>query len=129
MDNGMMIGASVISKRLEGFEGDLEAKVKFAMQRAWTDDTWYTGSADDKLRAAIGGVMIHVGKDSEEWLTLERSVTALRSLSALLSGVPVDFGALDTEGVLPLAAWFHEATPESARPRRPRATHTEEGGR
>jgi outer membrane receptor protein involved in Fe transport len=103
-----MIGATTIASRLKGFDGDLEARVRFAFRRARTDDTWYTGSADEKFRAALGGVILSLPEDSPERESVERSLAALRSLSASMSGIHVDMSSVFHEDLLPLMGWWRE---------------------
>jgi len=62
---------------------------------------------DLRIRAALGGVML-AGSDDDRAI-IERSLRPLRALAAMMAGVPVDFAALDTEGIVPIAALWRES--------------------
>jgi hypothetical protein len=100
---------------LRGFDGDLEARTRYAFRRALTDDTWYTGNEEEKFRAALGAVLLSlalVGK-REEYDLVERSMRALHSLSAAMSGIPIDWSsAFSEEDLLPLLGWWSEVCHE-----------------
>ena len=114
--NLLVIGAQTIRDRLKDFDGDIEARVRFAMARAWTDDTWYTGDADEKLRAALGGALMSLDEYTEDYGRLERSVRLMKTMTAMFAGVPVNLDAIDADGVLPLVTmWEETCAKEKAR--------------
>src|SRR5712671_2824152 len=63
--------------------GGLEDKLRAAMNAA--KDHWMVLDKDVQLRGAIGAVMLHYGKDSEEYKRLAFEVEQLRKLSAFLT--------------------------------------------
>src|SRR3990167_8099398 len=80
--------------------GDLKAKLVAAMNSA--KDHWMVLDDDTQFRGAIGAVMQHYGKDSNEWRTLEDEINALRKVSAFLAaaqaGLTVNLQDLEFNG-------------------------------
>ena len=81
-------------------DGTLIEKLKTVM--LVTQNHWMCTNEDEQFRAAVGAVMLHYGKDSDEFVRLEREMKSLNKLSAALhaaqAGVSVNFdSALDAE--------------------------------
>ena len=92
----------------------LKERLSFAMRYARENEDnlfWMFGSTTDdmKLRVAIAAVMIG-GTDEEKDLITE-SLKPLKMLSAAMSGVPVDFSALDDmpDNIIPIMELWNES--------------------
>src|SRR5882762_5263519 len=85
MSNDVMLSlvVSECERHVKDCPGGLEDKLRAAMNAA--KDHWMVLDKDTQLRGAIGAVMLHYGKDSEEYKRLAYEVDALRKLSAFLS--------------------------------------------
>lgn len=107
----LQIAASSLRDRIPK-DQPLEARVEFAMRQVNSQERdlfWMTvrPSDDLKLRTALAAVML--AGDDEDRVMIERSLKPLKAMSALISGVPVDFEAIDMEGILPLMKLYNEA--------------------
>lgn len=84
------------------------AKRVFRMTR---DDsyTWFTTSDDMQFRIGCGVLLMHY-KDTPTFTLLQNTLSALKALSAMMSGVPVDLGAVMDEEMetLSLLPWYKE---------------------
>lgn len=110
----LAINASIgleASKEVAG----LENKIKASMRAVIKGD--FLGADDDGLlRAAVGGVLLDVGTESEDGKRIRDTLTMLRKLGALLhaarEGLTVGLDSLDipedAEPSLPLFQWFKE---------------------
>lgn len=67
-------------------EESLEDKLRAAMKE--TLHFWMTTDEDIRFRGAVGAVLLCCSDEEKE--RLEEELTALRSLSAMTAGVPVD---------------------------------------
>lgn len=89
------------------------AKKAFRMARD-SNYTWFTRNDDVRFRIGVGLLLMHY-KGSPVYSQIQGTLTALKSLNAMMNGVPVDLGAVfdeDTE-TLPLLPWYKE-TAEAA---------------
>lgn len=68
-------------------ETTLEARLRAAMNA--TKDHWLLVDEDARFRAALGAVLLL--SDTEDKDRIEKEVRELRTLSAMVSGVPIDF--------------------------------------
>lgn len=86
------ISANVIKQDLEG-KTDLEDIITTAMDSALKERcTWMIGDEGGKFKAAVCAIYLVVDDDKKE--IIKREMDMLKSLSAAMSGVPVNFGAL-----------------------------------
>ena len=62
---------------------------------------------DIQFRAAIGAVLIVLDKDSDDYNRVLKEVHTLNTLSAALSGIPVNFNQMeiDFEPIGPMKLW------------------------
>ena len=67
-------------------EDTLEAKLRAAMKE--TLHFWMTNDEDIRFRGAVGAVLLCCSDEEKE--RIEENLIALRSLSAMTAGVPVD---------------------------------------
>lgn len=79
---------------------DIEARLRICYEESWKDSScWMVTNDDVRMRVGIGALLMHIqdrgDEHGEDWDRVQRSLTALKALSAAMSGVPVDFGALD----------------------------------
>lgn len=90
-------------------EADVVERIRKAMLKA--QDFWMSIDDDIRFRGAVGAAMLETA-DAVEKERIERSIRAVRSFSALLSGVPVDVEAIVRdagEDVIPLMRMWQEA--------------------
>lgn len=90
----------------------LVERLQFAMRyvRKHADNLFWMSvnvNDDSKFRTALAAVML-AGSD-EDRDVIERSMKPLLMLSAAMQGIPVDFGAFEAEGTLPLMKLWHES--------------------
>ena len=96
----------------------LAERVAFAMRYVREHERdlfWMSYDANDdlKMRTALAAVMLAGNEEDKDAIT--RAMKPLRMLSAAMSGIPVDFAALEgTEDVLPLIKMWHDSQPVSA---------------
>lgn len=102
----------------------LEAKTKASM-RAVLRENWVSTDETEQFHSAVLGVLLDVGKDSDDGQTVIRSMEALRKFEAAVraaqSGVAVDFmSALpeDPAAVLPLLEWWKSVKEEKTEERK-----------
>lgn len=92
LSNTMLIAIHEAKGAAESESGNLEAKLTAAMKA--TKDHWLITSDDERIRAAVGGVMLVYGKDSKEYARLEQEMNVIRKLNAMLfagqQGLSVD---------------------------------------
>jgi len=93
----------------------LAERIAFAMRYVrehGRDLFWmsYNASDDLKMRTAIAAVMLAGNEEDREAIT--KSMKPLRMLSAAMSGIPVDFSALEDMGdVIPLLKLWNDSAP------------------
>ena len=106
---GMTVAMAEAEGPVKKAPGDLIEKVEAAMRI--TKDHWLCTIPDERFRAAVGAVMLHYGKDSEEFSRLESEMKGLQKLS-------VFFSALEAGVQLDAVAWEHQIEEDSdANPR------------
>lgn len=92
-------------------EKDFETRVKKAMKPV-KDGHWMFPDDDISFRGAIAGVLMAEETTQEEKDRIAHTLNGLRSLAALISGVPVDMDAMVEEQSkmepVPLVKWWHE---------------------
>ena len=82
-----MVSIAAMSAQAAAEKGDtLEDKLRAAMRE--TMNFWMTTDEDVRFRGAVGAVLLCCSE--EEKTRLEEELMALRSLSAMTAGVPVD---------------------------------------
>lgn len=84
---------------------DLEGRLRAAF--AVTRNHWMVTNEDERFRTGVGGVLV-TATDAGEKARIEAELASLRALSAAMSGVPVDFGAVLSDKPEPigmLAIW------------------------
>jgi len=94
----------------------LEERLLYAFKRVHThqrDIFWIVNQPlndDIMFRTAVAAVGIAASKAGkpEEVRLLEKSLKPLQALSALMEGIPVDFGRIDIEGCIPLVKLWNE---------------------
>ena len=107
---GTSICWAVFKEDLPGEDTPVEEVAKRAFRMARDDSyTWFTTSDDVQFRIGCGVLLMHY-KDSEVRVQIENTLRALKALSAMMSGVPVDLGAVLNEETetLPLLPWYKE---------------------
>lgn len=109
-DAVLSINATMGKGASEKAEG-LEAKFK-ASAKAVIDGNWMEASDDALFRAAVGGVMLDVGKDSQEYQTLKNTIEQIQKFSAFLAaatrGLKVEIPDVDEVETVPLMKWWKE---------------------
>lgn len=114
-DTALIIAASSIFDVLPRGE-TLDNRLLFAMRYVRThkaDLLWMVGRPGENLmmRSAIGAVIMTAKPD--EVTKIENSLKIMKSLDALLSGVPVDVDALnaqmDAHDTVPIIRLWHES--------------------
>jgi hypothetical protein len=111
------ISAQAIKSRLEG-KTELEGIVKTAMDAALTEEcTWLIGDLNMKFRSAVVAICMVVDEDTKERIVKE--MRSLNTLGAMLSGVPVNLGALpeqnEVDEMVGLVKHWQEAVERSKR--------------
>jgi hypothetical protein len=73
----------------------LEDKLKFAMREVLKSNgaAFMCSNDDQQFRGAVGGVLLMCSDEERKRINVE--LRALQSLSAAMSGIPVDFGAVE----------------------------------
>lgn len=98
-------------------EPDLEKRIKKAMAVVKDGHWMFPGEryADLRFRGALAAVMLAEETTEDEKARVSNSLKQLRSLSALLNGIPVDTEAMlkeqEENPPLPLMTWWHEVKP------------------
>ena len=99
MNNLMSIAITEVKASISGLHGDISDLLRAAMKI--TKNHWLVTSEADRLNAAVGGVMVHYGQDSEEYKRLSwemKNINRLNAaLSAAMSGVSVNFESVVSE--------------------------------
>ena len=86
MSNAMlMIVISECTPAVEKCDGDLKEKIRASMNAA--KDHFMVRDRDIQFRGAIGAVMQHYGKESDEYKRMASEIDGLRKLSAMLSAM------------------------------------------
>jgi hypothetical protein len=90
----------------------LEQRINWAMNHVrenQRDIFWMSHSISDgaMFQTALAAVMFSASEEEKSLIT--KSVMPLRALDAAMSGIPVDFGDVDTEGILPLMKMWRQA--------------------
>ncbi len=94
LDNIVMIVASIVKGSIEGLETWPE-RIKAAFSTAWESD-WPTGDEQTKFKGALAALLLlakDLGDDDASDI-INAELLALKTLSAAMSGVPVDFEAI-----------------------------------
>lgn len=113
-DHEVRIGVMLCWSRWEDDRPGEDEPVEEVAKRAFrmTRDesyTWFTSNDDHRFRIGCGVLLMHY-KDTPIFFVIQNTLSALKALSAAISGVPVDFGAVlgeETE-TLPLLPWYKE---------------------
>lgn len=113
-DVGLFIISTECKAACEG-EPDLEKRIRKSMAAVAKGHWMFCSDHEDDLRfrGAIGGVLLAPETTQEENDRITDTLKQLRSMSALLQGVPVDTETMLQEQKdhppLPLIKWWHEA--------------------
>ena len=105
-DNLFFILVSEIEQELNEnkIKNDIIEKLKVAMRL--TKNHWLVTDPDVQFRGAIGGVMMHYGKESEEFKRLEWELQQLRRLeitiNAAKEGLSTSFNIADDNQFSPI---------------------------
>ncbi len=108
IDAGVMISAQIIKHDIEnapelGDDVTPEDVARIAFTSCLKESTtWMLGTEDEKFRAGCGGLLLHYFKDDDVRERIEYELQTLKSLSAAISGVPVNFGAVLREDIEPI---------------------------
>jgi hypothetical protein len=91
----------------------LEQRINWAMnhvRKNQRDIFWmsYEVNDDDMFRTVLAAVMLSASDEEKALIT--KSMKPLQALSAAMSGIPVDFGNVDMDGILPLVEMWRKAT-------------------
>jgi hypothetical protein len=106
-DTVLMVGIALMRSSVQA-EGTLEERIRGAFEVV-RDRVYLTTDDDVLMRCALGAVLEVADGDERARVILE--LDHLRSLSAALSGVPVDLGSLSPlENPIGLMKLWHEAT-------------------
>ena len=99
-------------------ESNLEQRIRKAMAPVAHTHWMFPGdeNADLRFRGAIAGALLAPKTTETEKDQIKNTLKQLRSLSALISGVPVDLEAItkfqEENPPLPLMKWWHEIRDE-----------------
>ena len=110
----LQIAASPVVDRIPK-DKPLTERVAFAMRYVREHERdlfWLSYDANDdlKMRTALAAVMLAGNEEDKDAIT--RAMKPLRMLSAAMSGIPVDFAALeDSADILPLIKMWQESAP------------------
>ncbi len=111
-DTVLLIAASDIRPACRD-EPDLETRIRKAFAKA--QDFWMSTDDDIRFRGALAAVMMETTDEAEKD-RIVKSVASLRTLSAMLSHVPVDMEAalkeMESFEPLPLMPLWREAKGE-----------------
>jgi hypothetical protein len=113
---GLQIAASAFKDQIPK-DGSLEDRLMFAFRYVLDpsherDIFWMSGrlTSDMRFRTALAAILM-TGSE-EDRARINESLNTLRAFNAMLSGVPVDFSAVDTENAIPLMKLFREVEAE-----------------
>jgi hypothetical protein len=113
IDHNLQVGAMLVQSRAKDVIGDreveLEERARICFEACLDEGVdWFSTTEDQRFR--IGVAALHLLSNEEEKARIETTLRGLRALSAAMSGVPVNFGALtdDPEKLVPLMPWFRE---------------------
>lgn len=90
---GLSIIAAECARDCEG-ESDFLERIRKAMKPVANGHWMYVNDEDLCFRGAIGGVLLAEETTEEERRRIIFTLKQLRSLGAMMSGVPVDIGAV-----------------------------------
>jgi len=90
MNDTILLIAITEAKEAAKNETTLEGRLRVAMNTA--KDFWMSTDDDLRFRAAIGAAMLLSDEPDKELITQE--LKQIRTLSAILNGVPVDLDAI-----------------------------------
>lgn len=92
------LGVTLVREHLKDYDSDnLEDRVRQAMEFVLgRDNIWFTTNESLKFSMALGGALASIERYTEEYEILGKSIDVLKTLSAAISGVPVNFDALLT---------------------------------
>ena len=91
MNDGVLAIAVTEAKAAAEGETTLEGRLTKAMEA--TKDHWMATDEDTQFRAAIGAVLLL--SEDEDKARLEEEISQLKTVQAMISGVPVDFNAME----------------------------------
>jgi hypothetical protein len=91
MNDGVLTIAVTEAKAAAENETTLEGRLTAAMKA--TKNHWMATDEDTQFRAAIGAVLLL--SEDEDKARLEEEVSQIKAVQAMLSGVPVDFDAME----------------------------------
>lgn len=126
----LLIGVTTVAQNAKPRftpEMSLKDRLKICYRESFKEgNAWFVRHDDDdlRMRIGIGALMSIVEKYSDEYNTIETSIDALKSLSAALSGVPVDLGRMlenlgSADEILPLLPIYQEIKKECSGGSRP----------
>lgn len=105
MTNAGVMIALTEAKTAVKEDDSLEDRLRAAMRV--TSRHWCVTNPDEQLRAAVGAVLVSASPDESE--RIEAELANLRSLSALLEGVPVDLERIEPlENPIGVMKLWHE---------------------
>lgn len=111
---GLSIIGAECKSACEG-ESDFERRIKKAMSVVANGHWMFCGDHEEDLRfrGAIAGVLQCPETTDEEKKRIIETISSLRTLGALMAGIPVDMEAMaermEEHPSLPLVKWWHEA--------------------
>lgn len=93
-------------------EPDLSARIRKAMSAVAKDHWMFSGPHHEntRFRGALAAVLLDPQTTEDDKVTITKSMDAVRALSSLMSGVPVDIEEVvkRSDGALPLMAMWRE---------------------
>ena len=93
-------------------EPDLLERIRIAMRGA--QNHWMVTNEQEQFRGALAAAMLASSEDEKDRIT--RSLQPMKALSAMMSGVPVDFDAvaksMGAEDLIPLKKMWDEIRAE-----------------
>ena len=110
MDARLMIAMTEAKIAAEG-EESLTGRLKAAMRA--TKNHWMLTNEDGRFRAAVGAVLLLSDEETQE--RIKKELTVLKTLSAAVDGVPVNFEAvlIKEEEVIGLIGMWNEVKAEN----------------
>lgn len=66
-----------------------EQRIEAAMRSA--NNAWVTSNEEDRFKGAIGGLLLASNVTTEEKERIKSEMEGIKTLSAMMAGVPVDF--------------------------------------
>ena len=113
-DTVLMIGVAVMRGVVDNtlpLEERLAAAMRYVRENR-SNVLWRSGDSGQRLddlmfRTAIGAVMAGASEDEQE--QIRRSLATLKALAAASQGIPVDFGAIDMDDLIPLMELWRDS--------------------